>query len=120
LSAGTSVQVGVAGRLVGADRERLLQVRRSLGALGIAVRLDAGRQPAPAADRDGITLLDLRRQREERAGLGADLRAQLAGHAVPADQEESHGTKRGVDLGGDVGPGGVASVPPGREVDHGN
>ncbi len=114
------VHVGVAGRLVGADRERLLQVRRGLRALGVAVRLDAGRQPAPAADGDGVALLGLGRQREERPRLRADPRAQVVGHAMTADQEEAHALERGVDLCGDGRA--AASSPPnqGVQVDHGN
>jgi hypothetical protein len=55
------VDLGVPGLGIGADRERLLHVRRSLGPLGVPVGLHPGRQPAPAADRHRIGPLDLGR-----------------------------------------------------------
>jgi hypothetical protein len=114
------VDFGVSGRGVGADGERLLQVRRRRGALGVAVRLDAWRQPAPAAHGDGVALLGLRRQREERPGLRPDAGPQLVRHAVPADQEEADAAEGSVNLGGDGGAARRIAAEPGREVDDGN
>jgi hypothetical protein len=91
-----------------------------LRALGVGVRLDAGRQPAPPAHGDRVPPLGLRRQREERPGLRADLRAQVVRHAVPADQEEAHALQRGVDLRGHGRAGRLVAAGPGGQVDHGN
>jgi hypothetical protein len=114
------VDVGVAGRGVRPDRERLLEVRGSLGPLGVPVGLHPGRQPPPPAHGHRVPLLDLARQREEGPRLLPDSRAQPFRHPMPADQEEPHAAQRGVDLGGDPGPLRVAAAEPRPQVDHRN
>jgi hypothetical protein len=112
------VDLGVAGRLVRTDLERLLQVRRGLRAFGVAVGLDAGRQPATPADGDGVPLLGPGRQREERPRLRAHPRPQVVRHAVAADQEETHALKRRVHFGGDGRASRLVAAEPRPQVDH--
>ena len=55
----------VAGRLVRREGQRLLQVRRGLGALRVAVGLGPGAEPAAAADLHRVRLLGVGGQPEE-------------------------------------------------------
>src|SRR6185312_13175555 len=95
------------------------QVRRRLRALGVAVRFDARRQPAPAADGHGVALLGLARQREERPRLRAHPPTQFVWYAMAGDQEEADALQRRVDLSGDIRALLPAAEPRG-EINHGN
>jgi len=112
------VDVGVSGWLIGPDREGFLQVRRGLGALGVGVRLDAWRQPAPARHGHRVSLLDLARQREERSGLCAHPCPHIVRDAMPGDQEEADAPQGAVHLGGDGSTGLRVAAEPRRQVNH--
>src|SRR5215831_18222860 len=114
------VDLRVARRLIGADGERLLHIRRSLRALGIAVRLDARRQPAPAADGYRVALLGLARRREERPRLRTHPRTQFVRYAMAGDQEKAHALQRCVDLSGDIRALRLPAAEPGADINHGN
>ena len=99
--------VGVSG----ADRERLLEVRRGLGAVRAALASTPGREPAASADPGRVALLRPGRQREEPAPRLPYRGPQLRGDAVPGDQQEPGLLQRGVDLRGGTGVG--SPGPPG-------
>ncbi len=93
-------------RRVGADREGLLQVGRRLGALGVAVGLDARGQPAPPGHCHAILPLGCRRQCEELARRELDrctaMRDTVAGHEQEADVLSAASTSAATAAGSDA------------------